>query len=116
MFKRLLSIGRPSSKAAGFCVDLLNRTRIDAGYPASKPLPVVYATNEEFIGSLLGLVDFMVGRLGDPNPYKRSCPPSCASRIRRQRFNGFPSCPLGPRRNRPDRATANPCLAHVSRL
>ena len=73
MFGRLFS-NRPrvDSRAAQVSIDLINRIRIDRGQRISKPLPVVYATNWEFMGTLVGMVDFWVASMGDKTPVKEA--------------------------------------------
>jgi hypothetical protein len=47
-------------------MDFFNRTRLDAGGDPSKPLPLVYATNWEFIGCMLGVVDHLGSQYETP--------------------------------------------------
>ena len=71
MFKNLF---RPSlSEPAKWCVDLVNRTRVEAnaGNSISKHLPVIYAKDHEFIGALLGVIDFANQRLGGSMPLRK---------------------------------------------
>ena len=73
MFGRLFS-NRPraDSRAAQLSIDLVNRIRIDRGQRISQPIPVVYATNWEFMGTLTGMVDFWVTSMGDNTPVKEA--------------------------------------------
>ena len=59
MFGGLFGAKRPISEASQVCMDFFNRTRLDAGDNPRKPLALVYATNWEFIGCMLGVVDFI---------------------------------------------------------
>jgi hypothetical protein len=68
MFKKLFAPPPLPSTGAQFCLELVNRTRVNAGLGVSRPLQSVYASNKEFVGTLLGLLEYMVHRLGDPTP------------------------------------------------
>lgn len=68
MFGNVFLPAAPKSVTAKFCVDLVNRNRIEAnnGQSVSRHIPTVYAQNLEFMGSLAGLIDFASQRLSDP--------------------------------------------------
>jgi hypothetical protein len=75
MFGRLFS-NRPrvDSVAAQISIDLINRNRLNANYgeSVSRQIPVVYATNWEFMGTLTGMVESCVISMGDNTPVKEA--------------------------------------------
>lgn len=73
MFGKLFSSSPRLSPVAKFCFDLVNRNRFEAsGGRKDLPryLPIVYATHPEFIGSVLGVVEFGMQILDDSTPQR----------------------------------------------
>ena len=75
MFTNFFSKSPRLSTVAQFCVDLVNENRFEAlgrrkGNEIPKVLSVVYATHAEFIGSVIGIIDFGKQTIDDPTPHK----------------------------------------------
>ncbi len=66
MFGRMFSSKSKLSKTAQMCVDLIVQARIEAGYKGGDVvIPIKYASNYAFVGSLIGLVDYMIWHFED---------------------------------------------------
>lgn len=65
------SLERPSaakshlSESAQLCVSIIRHAMVDMGINAQQELSSQLATNPQFIGSLLGLIDFVSSRRGE---------------------------------------------------
>lgn len=64
-FSKLLS---PSHKyeSVGILVSLVRRLRIDLGQDGMDDLSALHARNDEFMGELLGIIDHLASRRGEP--------------------------------------------------
>ncbi len=70
--KKLFSPPRLQYESAQISVDVIRRIRMDLGQDGLDSLSALHATNDEFIGTLLGIIDYLASQRGEPT--KQSFP------------------------------------------